>query len=126
MAALVDVSLVGAGFLLFVLAFATMTPHLFLGRALWTGAALLLIALSILYEWLFMSYGTGTPGMRYAQIALCSFEDDNPTRGSMRARVGATLLATLPLGLGLLWAVFDEDRLGWQDRMTRTYQRSYR
>ena len=29
-------------------------------------------------------------------------------------------------GLGFLWSLFDEDRLGWHDRITRTYQRSYR
>jgi uncharacterized RDD family membrane protein YckC len=40
--------------------------------------------------------------------------------------VGALLLSALPLGLGLLWAVFDEDRLGWHDRISGTYQRSYK
>jgi uncharacterized RDD family membrane protein YckC len=83
-------------------------------------------ALGLFYVWLFMSYGGGTLGMRYARIAICTFDDDNPTRGMMRRRVAATLLAALPLGLGLLWALFDEDSLGWHDRMSRTYQRSYR
>jgi hypothetical protein len=64
--------------------------------------------------------------MRYAKIALCTFEDDNPTRKAMRNRVGALLLSALPLGLGFLWSFFDDDHLGWHDRVTRTYQRSYR
>ena len=36
------------------------------------------------------------------------------------------LLAVIPFGLGILWAFFDDDRLGWHDRISRTYQRSYR
>ena len=44
----------------------------------------------------------------------------------MQRRVGALLLSALPLGMGLLWAVFDEDHLGWHDRISGTYQRSYK
>ncbi len=63
--------------------------------------------------------------MRMARIALCTFGDENPTRSELRRRIGATVLATCPMGLGLIWGWFDDDRLGWHDRMTRTYQRSY-
>ena len=83
--------------------------------------------MGVFYGWLFMTFGGGsTPGMRYARIALCTFDDANPTRKELQNRIPATALALLPLGLGLLWALLDEDRLGWHDRMTRTYQRSYR
>ena len=84
------------------------------------------LAFLLVYQYLFLTYSNGTPGMRYAPIALCTFDDENPTRESMRARIGAILLSALPLGLGFLWSLFDEDRLGWHDRITRTYQRSYR
>jgi hypothetical protein len=43
----------------------------------------------------------------------------------MRKRLLAQIVAALPLGLGLLWAVFDEEKLGWHDRISRMYQRSY-
>ncbi len=66
-----------------------------------------------------------TPGMRYARIALCTFADDNPTRAAMRRRILATVLAACPLGIGFLWAWLDEDGLGWHDRISRMYQRSY-
>jgi len=32
-------------------------------------------------------------------------------------------LSILPLGLGLAWALFDEDRLTWHDRLSGTYPR---
>jgi len=126
MAALVDLAAVTAAFLLFVLVFASCTTHPPVNRTALSCAAVIFGALGLFYVWLFMSYGGGTLGMRYARIAICTFDDDNPTRGMMRRRVAATLLAALPLGLGLLWALFDEDSLGWHDRMSRTYQRSYR
>jgi len=35
------------------------------------------------------------------------------------------MLAVCPLGLGLLWVLLDDDRLGWHDRISRMYQRTY-
>ena len=81
--------------------------------------------LKLVYQLLFFSLNDCTPGMRMARIGVCTFSDENPTRSELRRRIGATLLAACPMGLGLLWAWFDVDRLGWHDRMTRTYQRSY-
>lgn len=127
MAALVDTSLVFACFLLSVLVFVFCTEQLPTGRAALLGGALFLGVLAAFYGWLFLRFGGGsTPGMRYAHIALCTFSDENPTSRQLQGRVPATALALLPLGLGVLWALLDEDKLGWQDRLTRTYQRSYR
>jgi uncharacterized RDD family membrane protein YckC len=127
MSALIDGILVAACFLLSVLVFTACTTHPPSGRGALAIAGIVLGALATFYGWLFMSYGGGsTPGMRYARIALCSFADDNPTRKELQNRIPATALALLPLGLGLIWALMDEDKLGWHDRMTRTYQRSYR
>ncbi len=88
-------------------------------------SVLVLALLYILYQALFFSFSESTPGMRCARIALCTFDDENPTRRAMRRRILAVLLSACPLGLGLLWAAFDEDRLAWHDRLTRTYQRTY-
>jgi uncharacterized RDD family membrane protein YckC len=126
MASIVDASLVMAAFLLFVLVFVACTAHLPMGKPAVVSAGGVLFGLAVLYQWLFFSYLDATPGMRYARIALCTFDDENPTRKAMRFRVGALMLSAMPLGLGFLWAFFDEDHLGWHDRITRTYQRSYR
>jgi len=81
--------------------------------------------LYLLYQALFFSFSAATPGMRCARIALCTFDDENPTRAAIRRRVLAVLLSTCPLGIGLLWAALDEDRLSWHDRICRIYQRTY-
>lgn len=126
MAAIVDAVLVTGAFLLFVLVFVACTAHPPTGKTALVAGGSILFGLFVLYQWLFFSYLDSTPGMRYARIALCTFEDENPSRKAMRFRVGALLLSAMPLGLGFLWAFFDEDHLGWHDRITRTYQRSYR
>jgi uncharacterized RDD family membrane protein YckC len=126
MAALVDGALSFAGFLIFVFVFSSCTAHPPSGRTAMAAAFLALVGTFIAYQWLFFRFGESTPGMMYARIALCTLDDDNPTRTAMQKRVGALLLSALPLGLGLLWAVFDEDQLGWHDRISGTYQRSYK
>lgn len=93
--------------------------------SLGAGIAGVACAFFVLYQMLFFTLGEATPGMRYARIGLCTFADSNPTRGAMRLRVLATLLAASPLGIGLAWAWLDEDGLGWQDRISRMYQRAY-
>ena len=126
MAALVDGALSFAGFLAFVFVFSACTTHPPTGKSAIAGAFVALVAVFLAYQWLFFRFGESTPGMSYARIALCTLDDNNPTRRAMQRRIGALLLSALPLGLGLVWAIFDEDHLGWHDRISGTYQRSYR
>jgi hypothetical protein len=89
------------------------------------GAAVVLGVLALVYHLLFFTLGEATPGMRYARIGLCTFSDENPTRSAMRRRLFAMILSACPLGIGFFWACLDDDRLGWHDRISRMYQRSY-
>ena len=125
MAGIFDLALIVAAFVLFVLVFVACTSHPPSGRPALLGAVSVLLGFCVLYQYLFFKFAGGTPGMRYAKIALCTFEDENPTRKAMCRRVWFQLLAAAPLGLGFAWAWFDADRLGWHDRMSRIYQRSY-
>ncbi len=125
MAGIFDLALVVAAFALFVLVFVACTAHPPTGKPALVAAGLVLGGFFLLYQSLFFKYAGGTPGMRYAKIALCTFEDENPTRKAMCRRVFFMLLSAAPLGLGFAWAWFDPDRLGWHDRLSRIYQRSY-
>lgn len=125
MAGIFDLALVVAAFALFVLVFVACTAHPPTGKPALLAAGVVLGGFFLLYQYLFFKYAEGTPGMRYAKIALCTFEDENPTRDAMCRRVFFLLLSAAPLGLGFAWAWFDPDRLGWHDRLSRIYQRSY-
>jgi uncharacterized RDD family membrane protein YckC len=125
MAGIFDLALIVSAFAIFVLVFVACTAHPPTGKPALVAAGLALVGFGLLYQYLFFKYSVGTPGMRYAKIALCTFEDENPTRKAMCMRVLYVLLSAAPLGLGFAWAWFDPDRLTWHDRLSRIYQRSY-
>ena len=125
MAGIFDMALIVAAFSVFVLVFVACTAHPPTGKPALLSAGLALAGFCLLYQFLFFKYAEGTPGMRYAKIALCTFDDENPTRKAMCRRVLFLLLSAAPLGLGFFWAWFDPDRLSWHDRLSRIYQRSY-
>jgi uncharacterized RDD family membrane protein YckC len=88
-------------------------------------AAGALILTGVLYHAFFLLMAMSTPGMKYAGISLCTFDDEQPTHAQMRARLGALLVSLVPVGLGIAWALFDEDHLSWHDRLSRTYLRMH-
>ncbi|HEY2038231.1 MAG TPA: RDD family protein [Edaphobacter sp.] len=131
MAAAVDLCVVLAGFLVFT-AMAVFTisylQHGSVSMSPITAATSsfgAIVLLGFLYQLLFFTYSDATPGMRYARIGLCTFADENPSRAAMRRRILALALSSASVGLGVLWAFLDDERLGWHDRISRIYQRSY-
>ena len=133
MAGIVDGCIITAAFLVFTAAFAmtvgklsgASAPTQITPQAAAITTAVTLIVFTLLYQFLFFTFAEATPGMRYARIGLCTLDDNNPTRSAIRRRIFATVLAACPLGIGFLWAWFDDDGLGWHDRISRMYQRSY-
>jgi uncharacterized RDD family membrane protein YckC len=92
-------------------------------KQLEVGSAIGVMVAGALYMTLSYVLGNGTPGMRYAGLSLCTFDGQSPTREQRCVRLVALLLSVLPAGLGVLWAIFDEDHLGWHDRLSATYLR---
>ncbi len=141
LAAAINVTIVGVGCGVFAAVFLWVAAHVaapstlanvasgFAGRAAIQSAlpfaACAFALLAAIYQALFFTLSTATPGMRVARIALCTFMDENPTRAAVRRRLAALLLSALPMGFGFLWAALDEERLGWHDRICGIYQRSY-
>ncbi len=74
-----------------------------------------------IYVYMFLVYGGTTPGMQMAKLKLITFDGGPAGRRTRRGRALAMVLSTLSLGLGLVWALLDEDTLCWHDRITRTY-----
>jgi len=133
MAAIVDGCIVAAGVILFAAASVSTLNRLpgmhgmgdLPPQAVAVAATGVFLVLALVYQALFFTFSDATPGMRYARIALCTFNDENPTRAAMRRRIFAAVLSACPLGIGFLWAWLDDDGLGWHDRISRMYQRSY-
>jgi uncharacterized RDD family membrane protein YckC len=77
----------------------------------------------LLFQYIFLTYRRATPGMRMAQLELCTFEGKATTMFDRQTRAAASALSAFSVGLGYAWALVDEDRLGWHDRISQTHLR---
>jgi uncharacterized RDD family membrane protein YckC len=123
MAMMVDGSLILASFFTVAIWIASRLSHLPAPKAAEAIAVAGLLLTGFAYNAVFFMLAGITPGMRYAGIALCTFDDNIPTRLQLRRRLAAMALSLLPVGLGMVWSVFDEDHLSWHDRISGTYLR---
>jgi uncharacterized RDD family membrane protein YckC len=77
----------------------------------------------LLFQYIFLTYRRATPGMRMAQLELCTFEGKETTMFDRQTRAAASALSAFSIGLGYAWALVDEDQLGWHDRISQTHLR---
>ena len=78
----------------------------------------------LLFQYIFLTYRRATPGMRMAQLELCTFEGKATTMFDRQTRAAASALSAFSIGLGYAWALVDEDRVGWHDRISQTHLRA--
>ncbi len=84
-----------------------------------TGAALALFYAQ--YFALFTVFGGSTPGMMIRGLCVISFDGSVPTSRQMAWRSFGYLVSAVACKLGFVWALWDEDHLCWQDRISQTY-----
>ncbi len=123
MSAVVDCSLILIGFVGIGFLVAHSFPHLPAGKIAELLGGIALALMGWAFYAFFFAFPACTPGMKYAGIGLCTFDGSIPTRAQLRRRLTAMLLSVLPMGLGLVWSLFDEDHLSWHDRFSQTYLR---
>jgi len=73
------------------------------------------------YFALFTIFGGSTPGMMIRGLRVVSFDGSVPTSRQMAWRSFGYLISAGTCFLGFLWALWDEDHLCWQDRISQTY-----
>ena len=123
MAAVVDIALIVGLVCAGIAGIAAHLHHAPAMKAAEIGGLAALILIGLVYHAFFLMTTMSTPGMMYAGIGLCTFDDEYPTRAQLRGRLQALLISLVPVGLGMAWAIFDEDHLSWHDRISRTYLR---
>jgi uncharacterized RDD family membrane protein YckC len=123
LSAFVDCTLIAAALVAAAMLAASNASELPGVRAVEFSAALALLAIGVAYYTCFMTLARATPGMRYAGIEINTFAGYTTSRGQRCGRLLATLLSVLPLGLGVVWALFDDSHLTWHDRLSKTYLR---
>jgi uncharacterized RDD family membrane protein YckC len=73
------------------------------------------------YFALFTALGGSTPGMVLCHLRVVSFDGSAPTPRQLLWRSFGYLISVGTALLGFLWALWDEDHLTWQDRISQTY-----
>ncbi len=73
------------------------------------------------YFALFTVFGGSTPGMMLRGLRVVSYDGGVPTSRQMVWRSFGYLLSAGICLLGFVWALWDEDQLCWQDRISQTY-----
>jgi uncharacterized RDD family membrane protein YckC len=123
LAAVVDFGLVSIMFLTVALLVAVNSAVLPSLREAEIDGGLMFAAIAIAYLAFSFTVARATPGMKYALISLRTFDGLTPTREQRCRRLGAMALSMLPVGLGAVWALFDDEHLSWHDRWSGTYLR---
>ena len=106
---------------------------LFLGVFFLSGGMLLLskqnapflisvaVLLGLFYRFLWVLGNGETPGMRFAGLRLVNFDGRSPDRDQRAFRQVSSILSFLSAGLGLVWALVDEENLTWHDHISKTF-----
>ncbi|MGA8027792.1 MAG: RDD family protein [Bryobacteraceae bacterium] len=85
----------------------------------WLAAALLTVPLFYKFLWTFVAHDT--VGMRCAGLRLVDFDGNPPSHARRYQRLFGALISFLAAGIGLIWALVDEDALTWHDHISSTF-----
>jgi uncharacterized RDD family membrane protein YckC len=121
MAAIADCSVGLLGVAVYAATFRLMGQEL-----IWTSQMLLsylaaVIMISLFYRILCCLGNADTLGVRWVGLRVLDFDGRVPTRKQRFQRLAGGCIGMLAAGLGLLWALFDEERLTWHDHMSETF-----
>jgi len=120
-AAAVDWSIVTIAYGLFLAVYRLMGCEFALskGNVALLGGVLPLIG--VLYGVMWAWAGVEPIGMQWAKLHLLTFDGFPPDRKQRLMRLAGSTLSVVTGCLGLLWSLVDEESLGWQDHMSRTF-----
>lgn len=125
MAAMLDFSLV-----LISVGMVAILLYVMLGRDFVEGSTLSFFALmgaffALGYKLMWALAGVESPGLRWTQLRLLTWDGSEPSREDRLRRLAWGCVSVLPAGLGLLWALVDEETLSWHDHSSKTFLTSY-
>jgi uncharacterized RDD family membrane protein YckC len=120
-AAAIDSAIILLGFGLLVTLFQVLGGSFGAGKNLWIGLIVVLALVSMLYGLIWAIAGRETAGMRLTDLQLITFDGFPVDPRSRALRFASTWLSFCSGGLGLLWAVADEENLTWHDHISKTF-----
>jgi uncharacterized RDD family membrane protein YckC len=120
-AAAVDGSLILVGVGVFLAIFFLSGGQVALDRQALSFIIGVTAVIALFYRALWCLANGDSPGMRFAGLRLVDFDGRRPDREQRGIRQVASLLSLLSAGLGLVWALVDEENLTWHDHISKTF-----
>ncbi|MCU1329905.1 MAG: domain containing protein [Bryobacterales bacterium] len=126
-ASVVDIAMIVLGFALFtgtvqgIGSLAGVPEILGAGHSLLLSLGVFFLVITSFYSIIWLVAQRETAGMRVAGLELVTFGNtplDAPTR---LKRIAATWLSIGAGGLGVIWAIADEEKLTWQDHISESF-----
>lgn len=124
-AGFLDGAMVLAALALFMITFEMCGGHVMLTATTVPLYAGILAVLALFYKLLFCICGSDTPGMVWTQLRLVNFDGHLPDREERIQRVFGSFLSFIVGGLGMVWALVDEEQLAWHDHISKTFPTPY-
>jgi uncharacterized RDD family membrane protein YckC len=83
------------------------------------GGLAVLFAIAYKLTWAFA--GRDSAGLAWCHLKLLDFDGVRPSRRKRLERLGWSCISILPAGLGLIWALVDQEKLSWHDHSSQTF-----
>jgi len=120
-ASAIDAAVILLGFGLLVLTVQLLGGDFGGGKMFWISLAVALSLVSMLYGLIWAIAGRETAGMRFTDLQLITFDGFPLDARSRALRFASSWLSFCSGGLGLLWAIADEENLTWHDHISKTF-----
>jgi uncharacterized RDD family membrane protein YckC len=119
-AAAIDWTMVLLAYGLFLFTFSQMGGSIALNKGTWPVYAGVLLLFAFAYGLLWAIAGAETMGMHCTRLKLLTFDGYRPDRKQRLIRLAGSSLGLCSV-IGLAWSLVDEECLGWQDHISRTF-----
>jgi uncharacterized RDD family membrane protein YckC len=80
-----------------------------------------LVTVPIFYKFIWTFAGRDSFGMQSTGLRLVDFDGNPPSKRRRYLRFFSSFISFLAAGVGLVWALVDEDSLTWHDHMSSTF-----
>ncbi|OFW29480.1 MAG: hypothetical protein A3J28_05175 [Acidobacteria bacterium RIFCSPLOWO2_12_FULL_60_22] len=116
-----DFAYMMAALLVFLVPLKLAAGTVVLNRFLLLGSLGGFLLLAVLYGVIFLYLAGATPAMKRLGIRMVDFDGMPASRPQRLWRLLGTIVSAGSFLLGFFWAVVDEERFSWHDRISKTF-----
>ncbi len=120
-ASAMDAAMIFLGFGVFVEASQLTGGSFGSGKVFWIAMGISFVLLTLFYGLIWAMAGRETAGMRWTDLHLITFDGFPVDAPGRTVRMASAWLSFCSGGLGLLWALADEENLTWHDHISKTF-----